>query len=154
MSGFIATGSVPAGITINSDEFWPGIDLDELREALRIGADVTASKLETAVVSALLNVNRQLSEWQAQQQDKGYSTLNQVPSKTINGQSLQVVRYQRAVCCAVAAEIAERYTGYDTTNSGQQNAEERRPLIDEYRRDLSWALSDFLNRPRNTVELI
>ncbi|MDF3935364.1 head completion/stabilization protein [Pseudomonas citronellolis] len=154
MSAFVASGDEPAGVTINSDEFWPGIDLDALRDDMRIGADVSPAKLETAVVAALLNVNRQLVKWQAQQLDQGYTTLSQVPAKQVNGESTLVLHYQRAVRCATAAELLERYRGYDTTNSGNQNAEERTPSIDEYRRDLAWALSDLVNRPRSTVELI
>ncbi|MEX6717481.1 head completion/stabilization protein [Pseudomonas aeruginosa] len=154
MSAFVASGDVPDGVTINSDEFWPGIDVDALRDDMRIGADVSPAKLETAVVAALLNVNRQLSEWQALQQDQGYTTLSQVPAKQVAGKSALVQHYQRAVRCATAAELLERYRGYDTTNHGNQNAEERAPTIDEYRRDLAWALSDLVSRPRSTIELI
>ncbi|WEJ70326.1 head completion/stabilization protein [Pseudomonas sp. PSE14] len=154
MSAFVASGDVAAGVTINSDEFWPGIDVDDLRDDMRIGADVSPAKLETAVVAALLNVNRQLGEWQSLQEDQGYTTLSQVPAKQVAGKSALVQHYQRAVCCATAAELLERYRGYDTTNIGSQNAEERTPTIDEYRRDLSWALSDLVGRPRSTIELI
>lgn len=154
MSAFVASGDATNGVTINSDEFWPGIDLDTLRDDMRIGSDVSNAKLETAVVAALLNVNRQLVEWQGLQQDKGYSALSQVPSRKVNDESALVLHYQRAVRCATAAELLERYRGYDTTNNGNQNAEERAPTIDDYRRDLAWALSDLVNRPRSTVELI
>lgn len=153
MSAFVAGGS-EAGGTINSDDFWPGIDLDDLREAMRIGSDISAAKLEAAVVGALLNINRQLVEWQGQQQDQGYSTLSAVPAKQVNGQSVLVQHYFRAVRCGVAAELAERYRWYDTTNSGSKNADELTPSIDEYRRDMAWALSDLVARPRTTVELI
>lgn len=153
MSAFVAGGTEPGG-TINSDEFWPGIDLDDLRDAMRIGSDISAAKLEAAVIGALLNVNRQLVEWQGEQQDQGYSTLSAVPAKQINGQSALVQHYLRAVRCSVAAELAERYRWYDTTNSGNQNADELTPAIDEYRRDMAWALSDLVARPRTTVELI
>ncbi|MCV6429360.1 MULTISPECIES: head completion/stabilization protein [Pseudomonas] len=154
MSAFVASGDVAAGVTINSDNFWPGIDVDDLRDDMRIGADVSPAKLETAVVAALLNVNRQLGEWQAMQEDQGYTALSQVPAKNVNDTSALVLHYQRAVRCATAAELLERYRGYDTTNIGNQNAEERTPTIDEYRRDLSWALSDLVGRPRSTIELI
>lgn len=157
MSGFVANigpaGTMP-GTTINSDEFWPGIDLDALRAAMRIGNEITAPRLEAAVVGALLNVNRQLSEWQGQQQDNGHSALNQVPAGKINGESDKVLNYLRAIRCAVAAELLERYSWYDTTNKGQDEADERRTSIDDLRRDLHWALSDLCKRRRTTVDLI
>jgi Phage head completion protein (GPL). len=40
MSGFVASGSTPGG-HINTDPFWPSIDLDALRGTLRIDASVT-----------------------------------------------------------------------------------------------------------------
>ena len=51
---------------------------------------------------------------------------------------------------------ASRYTyrSYDSTNSGNNNAEELTPTIDDYRRDLRWAVRDFLGINRSTVELI
>jgi len=39
-------------------------------------------------------------------------------------------------------------------NSGNKNAEELTPTIDDYRRDLRWAVRDFLGINRSTVELI
>ena len=47
MSGFVASGSTPSGY-INTDPFWPSIDLDALRGTLRIDASVTPARLETA----------------------------------------------------------------------------------------------------------
>lgn len=157
MSGFVANIGIPGpqpATSINSDDFWPGIDLDALRASMRIGNDVTPARLEVATVGALLNVNRQLRDWQGQQQDQGYTALRQVPAVQIGKESEKVHNYQRAVRCAVAAELLERYGWYDTTNSGQDEADERRPSIDDLRRDLHWALNDLRGRRRTTVDLI
>ncbi|WP_315807475.1 head completion/stabilization protein [Pseudomonas sp. C9-3] len=147
-------GTPPDVTTINSDEFWPGIELEGLRADLRIGQDIPPARLEVAVVGALLNVNRQLRDWQSQLQDQGYTALSQAPAPKVNGHSEKVQNYQRAVRCAVAAELLERYGWYDTTHSGQEDVDERRPSVDDYRRDLAWALSDLCGRRRMTVDLI
>ncbi|MGX9559470.1 head completion/stabilization protein [Pseudomonas sp. CFBP 5750] len=153
MSGFIAGGTVASGL-INTDAFWPPIDLDQLRATLRIDASVTAPRLETAAVAAAISVNRELGEWRATQQTAGHTKLADMPGERINGVLVLVHLYRRAIEAATGAEVCERYRSYDSTNSGHQNAEELTPNIDDYRRDLRWAVRDFLGINRTTVELI
>ncbi|MBO1539602.1 head completion/stabilization protein [Pseudomonas sp. OA65] len=153
MSGFIAGGTVASGL-INTDPFWPSIDLDQLRATLRIDASVTAPRLETAAVAAAISVNRELSEWRAIQQASGHTELADVPGEKINDVSVLVHLYRRAIEAATGAEVCERYRSYDSTNSGNQNAEDLTPNIDDYRRDLRWAVRDLLGINRTTVELI
>ncbi|MBT2339469.1 MULTISPECIES: head completion/stabilization protein [Pseudomonas] len=153
MSGFVAGGAVASG-HINTNAFWPSIDLDDLRATLRIDASVTAPRLETAVIAAVLSVNRELSEWRAVQQAVGYAELADVPGESVNGVPVLVYLYRRAIEAATGAEVCERYRSYDTTHSGSQNADDLTPTIDEYRRDLRWAVRDFLGINRTTVELI
>jgi hypothetical protein len=156
MSGFVAGGTgttSPAG-HINTDPFWPSIDLDDVRGTLRIDASVTPIRLETATIAAAIIVNREFAEWRRAQQANGYATLDEVPAELIKGISERVHLYQRAICAATGAEICERYRSYDSTNSGNQNADELAPSIDELRRDQRWAVRDFLGLGRTTVELI
>ncbi|KRP50497.1 head completion/stabilization protein [Pseudomonas poae] len=153
MSAFVASGPVIGG-HINTDPFWPSIDLDNLRATLRIDASVTPARLETAVISAAIDLNRELSDWRATQQAAGYATLADVPGDRIKGVSVQAHLYRRAIEAATGAEVCERYRDYSATNSGNAKTEETAPTIDDYRRDLRWAVRDFLGKNRTTVELI
>ncbi|WP_285430030.1 head completion/stabilization protein [Pseudomonas sp. fls2-241-R2A-110] len=153
MSGFVATGKAPAG-HINTDVFWPSINLDDVRGTLRIDASVTAIRLETATISAAISVNREFAEWRRTKQAEGYPTLADVPADQVEGVSHYIHLYRRAIYAATGAEICERYRSYDSTNSGHQNADDLTPSIDELRRDQRWAVRDFLGLGRTTVELI
>lgn len=153
MSGFIP-GSLAAAGLINSDPFWPGIDLDKLRATLRIDSSVTPVRLETAVVAAIISVNRELAPWRLKKQAEGISALAEVEGEQIQGKSEYEHLYVRAVQAATGAEVCERYRGYDTTASGAKNADEITPTIDDYRRDQRWAIRDFLGESRTTVELL
>ncbi|RBE98159.1 head completion/stabilization protein, partial [Xanthomonas oryzae pv. oryzae] len=62
--------------------------------------------------------------------------------------------YLRAVACATAVEVTERYRSFDATNSANQRADDLTPSITELRRDQRWAVRDLQNLPRSTVELI
>jgi len=77
-----------------------------------------------------------------------------VSAVQVDGKSRLVQLYLRIVACATAAEVAERYRSYDTTAAGNQRADDLTPSIDELRRDVRWAIRDFLGTPRMTVELI
>ncbi|WP_085600864.1 MULTISPECIES: head completion/stabilization protein [unclassified Pseudomonas] len=153
MSGFVANGSTPGG-HINTDPFWPSIDLDQVRATLRIDGSVTPARLETAVINTAINVNRELEAWQLSKQAQGYSELREVPARQVNSESVQVHLYRRAIEAGVGAEVCERYRSYDSTNAGNRKAEELAPNIDDYHRDLRWAIRDFLATPRTTVDLI
>lgn len=153
MSAFVASGTVASG-HINTDPFWPSIDLDSLRATLRIDASVTPARLETAVISAAINLNRELSDWRAAQQAAGYATLDAVPGDRIQDVSVKAHLYRRAIEAGTGAEVCERFRDYSATNTGNNKAEEVAPTIDDYRRDLRWAVRDFLEKSRTTVELI
>lgn len=153
MSGFIASGKAPAG-HITSDPFWPTIDLDDVRGALRLDASVTPIRLETAAIAAAINLNRELVDWRQTQQANGCLTLADVPAGKIKNISEYIHLYRRALYAAIGAEICERYRSYDTTHSGHQHADDLTPSIDELRRDQRWAVRDFLGLGRTTVELI
>ena len=156
MSGFVAggNGTKAHGGHINTDPFWPSIDLEDVRGTLRIDASVTPIRLEAATIAAAIGINREFATWRRVKQADGYATLADVPAEEIENKSELVHLYQRAIYAATGAEICERYRSYDSTNSGNQNADELTPSIDELRRDQRWAVRDFLGLCRTTVELI
>jgi hypothetical protein len=153
MSGFVAGSTAPSG-HINTDPFWPSIDLDDVRGTLRIDSRVTALRLETATIAAAITINREFKTWRMTQQQAGYTTLEDVPADKVDDVSEYTHLYLRAIYAATGAEISEKYRSYDSTNSGNQNADELTPSIDELRRDQRWAVRDFLGLSRTTVELI
>ena len=153
MSGFVAGGTAPTD-HINTDPFWPSIDLDDVRGTLRIDSSVTPIRLETSTIAAAISVNREFAEWRRAKQAEGYTTLADVPAEQVKDVSQLIHLYQRAIYAATGAEICERYRSYDSTNSGNQNADDLTPSIDELRRDQRWAVRDFLGLGRTTVELI
>lgn len=99
---------------VTAGTFWPDIVLRELRLASRIPGRTTTSRLMYVTTEAVAHVTDELQEWQQQQLAEGYSTLSdaptikpngepEIPPRKINGESINIHRYRRAVYAATRA---------------------------------------------------
>lgn len=160
MNSFIAiadpaTPAAPdARKTVTNDGWFPDIDLQELREGMRLDGTVTHERLHLATVDAIASVNDELRAWKAARRAEGHSDLVSVPAPRIDGVSGNVQRYRRAVYNQARADLTEQYRSYDATKSGGQHAEDLQETVSESRRNVRWALSDILGMARSTIELI
>jgi Phage head completion protein (GPL) len=154
MSGLVATAPTTAPDPISSGDWYPSIDLVDARAIMRIDGTVTNERLTECIALAMSAVEDQLDAWQQQQLALDRATLADVPSKTIAGTSRLVLLYTRAVYATVQADLIERYRDYDTTNAGNKRADTLDPTIDDYRRNVRYAIRDILGRPRADVELL
>lgn len=160
MSSFSATAEpttpdAPANAgTLSNDGWYPDIDLDDLRDEMRLDGTVTFPRLRGSTLDAMMSINAELASWQAVQLAAGRSNLASVPSPALGGVSTQVLRYRRAVYNLVRADMTEQYRGYDSTKTGGQKAEDLEETICQSRRNVRWALNDLRGIPRSTVELI
>ncbi|WP_278362657.1 MULTISPECIES: head completion/stabilization protein [Stutzerimonas stutzeri subgroup] len=154
MSAFIAAGGGTAPYPITNDGWFPDLDGQHLRESLRLDGSITDARLETAAVNAVIEINRELKSWKAQQLAAGNASLADVPADQIQGESQLLHLYRRAIYCSAGAELAERMRDYSATGDGAERAEALTPTADEYRRDARWALRSILGRVHTTVELI
>lgn len=155
---FIATGNdtdsnAPA-TQIENEAFFPAIDLADLQAAMRLDGTVTPERLRAATVEAMASVNQDLATWRASQLAAGLATLADVTAPQIDGKSIHVTRYVRAVYCLAKANLTERYRDFDATHDGRTRATELESPIDDLRRDARWAVRDILGQRRVTVELI
>ena len=153
---FIAAGGsgVQPKATIANDGFFPDIDPEEVRAAHRLDGTVTPERLRHSLIEAIASTNRELGAWKAAQILAGYQTLDAVPADMLDGESVQLSRYRRAVYSTAKASLSERYRDYDSTAAGNKKADEMENPIDDLRRDARWAINDILGISRTTVELI
>lgn len=99
-------------------------------------------------------VVRQLARGKRAREVKGHVTLDDVAAEKEDGTSVAVRLFLRAVYCATAVELHERYRSYDATSQDDQRADELPPTIDEIRRDHRNALRDLIGTGHLTVEVI
>ncbi|SFO51730.1 Phage head completion protein (GPL) [Variovorax sp. OK605] len=140
--------------TLVNDGWFPDIELAKLRATARLDGTVTPDRLRYSAVQAVLSVNAELTLYKAAQLALGRVKLEDVPAPQIDGKSAQVAHYLRAVYSAAQADLVERYRDFDTTGAGDKAADRREPGACDFRRDVRWAVSDFLGIRRTTVELI
>ncbi len=156
-SPVVSVGADPAGVSggvIDTGPFWPVVDPRKARLAMRLDGTVLEERLRAALVEAAISAIETLSDWKFACLAEGFTALAQVPAPQVDGESIHVHRFLRAVHCMAAANLAERYRGFDATGAGARHAELVESPIEDLRRDAAWALADIQGRGRTTVELI
>ena len=156
MNSFVVTApaDTPAEEPIANGTFWPEVDPVQVRVAQRIDDTITSTRLRNALIEAIVSVNGELAAWRAARELEGRATMAAVPADEVDGASILVHRYHRAVGCFAKASLIERYRDFDTTASGNKKADQLETPIDDHHRDARWAISDILGISRTTVELI
>jgi len=153
MSGFVGQAATEPFI-LSNDGFFPEIDASALRAGIRLAGDISDARLEGSIISAMITTNRELKARKANWQAAGHASLAAADPTEIGSKNALEVTYTRAVQALVGAEHAERYRGYDATNSGVSQNDEILPTADDYRRDHRHALRDLLGTGHATIELI
>jgi hypothetical protein len=145
----------PADELIVANVAWfPPINLDVMRKAVRLNGTVTHERLREAVIAAIDEVNRELAYWRAPLEAAGVATLAELPADSIGGESVQLARYRRAVYFLARADLTEKYRDFDSTKSGAADADELVTTIDADRRNARNAINDIRGIAHSTIELI
>lgn len=159
MSSFVVTTNPPSAemeTAVTNDGWWPDIDLKAFRDGCRLDGTVTAPRLRRSVINAVGSVNAELAEWQAMQRAAGSASLADVPAQTIDGKSLKIAQYLRAVDACVQADLAEAYRDLNTLP--ERSGKEIRVLsklairVEDFRRAQRWAIADLKGQPRVIAE--
>lgn len=136
------SGTTPESI---QQDWWPDVDLAHARNVMRTNGTVTDDRLHEALRNAAYAVNDELADWS-------------VPLREANADGMPAGRltdlYLRAVHFYAKAELVERYRDFDTTGAGDRRADDQEGIADESRRNMRWAISDLLGKPRVTVEAL
>ena len=154
-STIAAPPAEPVDGTITGDGFWPDLDLAQLRKAIRIDQTVTAVRLRDAARGAMLDIMGELDEWRLKQVADGYLTLAAVPGRRkVDNLSDYVIRWSQAVQAVVAADLSDLQLGQSVRSAGVERAEELAVDIDKHRRNVTFAVRNFLGLSRIIAEAI
>ena len=113
------------------DTFFPVINLNHMRQAMRIDNTITSVRLYEMALEAVIHVNRQLALTKQRALMAGQQTLVQADSK-----------------------LPEIYADYDATGKTASRFESKQQSADDYRREAHAAIADILGVHRVDAELI
>lgn len=139
---------------ITNDGFFPDIDPRDIRAAQRVPSSITAARLRAAILGAMMTARIDLAAFASAAQAGGHSRLADMPAATLDGFSVLVLAYNRAIGLYAKAELIERHRDFDLTSAGASQASELEGSIGELRRDAQHALRDLKGINRTTVDLI
>jgi len=156
MSDFIAISKANEreDSTIDNIPFFPVIKIKEVREAQRLDGTVTTERLKKAIISAIIEVNNDLTQWRWQQQEQGIHSLEELTEDIIDGESKYIHLYKQAVYCWANALINDRYLNYDATAKAVKQVEPEQQSAGDLYRDARYAIRDILGKSHSTMELI
>jgi hypothetical protein len=140
--------------TVINDGFFPDIEPAAVREAARIPTSITPARLRAAILGAMMTAEIDLRAFAAASVAAGHAELAAVPAPQLDGKSVQLIRYTRAIALYAKAELIERHRDFDTTAAGGNQADELSASIGDLRRDALHAIRDMLGRSRTLVDLI
>lgn len=157
MNGFVSNPPAPASpenSELSGDGWFPGIDLNDMRDSFRVGSVVTHQRLLEAVEGAWSHISDELWEWRQIQEGEGLSSLKDVSDRKIGDKNRLEKLFTRAVQCSAKAELTETHRDISATAKGDDLAEAKRESADDYRRMAVHAVRDIKGAKRTCVELI
>ncbi|MEM7874276.1 head completion/stabilization protein [Morganella morganii] len=140
--------------TLSSGDFFPDISLRDYQLAVLTDGKVTTERLKHTIITAMIEVNRELADWKQALIAAGFMSMAAIPADHISNESELVLLYRRAVYNHAKAGLTERYRDTDTTDSGEKKASALGETIDDLRRDVQWAIQRIKGESHNICELI
>lgn len=111
----------PATADIVSDEFFPTVSVGDFQQLYRLH-EYTEDLIESELIQAVITINGQLETFKTQVISKGYSSLAERPSSTVNGEHRDCFLYQRAVMCLAKANVLKQYQTILTSDKAEHVA--------------------------------
>ncbi|GMM59871.1 head completion/stabilization protein [Novosphingobium pituita] len=143
------------GTVLSGDGWWPDIDCNDMREALRIGEAVTHARLIMALEGAMITVTDDLAPWRAAQEAAGFTSLAAVrPAQMTNGKPRLVVLFTNAVRYGAAAELFEHSTDMTATGAMQGREEAKRQQGGDFDARRLQAVRSIMGTTRVAVALL
>lgn len=158
MTGFIASPPAPAspdGSIIEAGPFWPDIDVNLFRDAMRIGGQaIPEARVREALIGGIITADDNLTSWRAAHEAEGREALSDVASPTFDGQSRLLLLWRRAVHAFATADLIETHRDVSATKDGATRADLDGCTPGDHRRNGIHAIRDMKGDRRTAVELI
>ncbi|CBA33082.1 head completion/stabilization protein [Cronobacter turicensis] len=144
----------PADLTPPGDEpvikntpFFPDVEPKRVRELMRLEQTFSPARVREAICAGIAETNAELTEYRRAQQAAGFKRLADVPADVLDGESVRIFLYLRAVSAMATASLYGRYRGADASGKGDKKADSIDSTVDELWRDMRWSVARLQDRP-------
>lgn len=94
---------------IKNDGFWPDLDLADFLAQRSMSPNINLTLLSQALVSAMVDVNNSLADYQLEQKAKGINSAQQIGVISFDEQSSTVIIYKKAVFARAKADLVGEF---------------------------------------------
>ncbi len=131
----------PPNALIDAGAFWGAIDINGFRDIMRVGnSDVPHERLKDALLTAVIDVSDELSDWRTTQISAGHLSLAAVPSELFEGKTRLQRLFVKAVYANAAAALIEARRDSSATVEGRNIETAILPAADDFKRDATKAI--------------
>ena len=139
---------------IMNDPWFVDLSLLEFSDKWSIPAHFKNDLLEDKLIFACDEVNQSLLDFLIEKQAEGFSSLADVNAQEINGESVKVAQYKRAVYAKAKAELVRAQIGLALKADAQSAAKTSEAQANHYESMSSKALAKIQDKPAIGVYLI
>ncbi|MEQ9133316.1 MAG: head completion/stabilization protein [Salinisphaeraceae bacterium] len=140
--------------TIPNNTFWPALDPADFRAVSRLDQSVSNGRVDECLAIAMVDINRILAAFQAEQVEAGHTTVDDIPLDVWQTADHYPRLYRRAVYALAHAGLMERYRDHSATGDGDERGQTKDEAADDLRADARWAVAEITGGNHSTVELI
>lgn len=146
--------ATPEDTIILGDGWFPSIDVNAMRDVMRIGTSVTDARLIPALENAISHVTDQLWDWRMAKQEDGKASLSDVSDRKTGDKNRLEFLFIRAVQHSAEAELFDQYNDISATGKNEDLSETKRMSADDSRRASVHAIRDIMGVRRTMSSLI
>ena len=139
---------------LGGNGFFPELSLEDFQKTQRIDATAPAETLRDVLQSAISRIQRGALEWQCQQIQLGYLSLDAVPADTVGTESVLTLAYRLAVYLRAKGELQKHFAHYSLTEKGGYEFEKKSKQGDWYFNQSARELRVLIGKPAPRVSTI
>lgn len=125
--------NIPDNKSFSSEAFFPDIDTDPIYKLYRLPGELPEELIDDCLIRAIAEVNTRLQSWKEAKELDGHAALADVPAPVVNGESVNLKQYPRAVYCLAKAEILKETITVDRKEVAENTAKTSEETEDKYR---------------------
>jgi hypothetical protein len=109
---------------IKNDGFWPDLSVAEFQKGYRLPAEYLVDMLVTDLITAMIEVNRDLAKRKSEWQNVGVTTVESADTTVLPERTFQAATYKRAVYCRAKASLLTQFATVTRRESAENTGKE------------------------------